>query len=205
MPRPSTAQPMVLVSGFGPFEQFAANPSGEVARALARDPPAGMRVLAAVLPVSFQRAPEVWDRFAAEAGEDPALLLGLGVQRGAGFRLERAAGPRLKRVPRADVDRRCGVEFGRDGPRIDCGLELEGVLERLRRRGVVDAWISRRAGGFVCEWIYHHLLVRGRELGAPACFVHVPPARFTAVERQVEVVGWIAEELVQAAVSRPAG
>jgi len=186
--------PLVLVSGFGPFEAFDRNPSGEVAEALAERPPPGLRVRARVLPVSFARAPRAWDELLA-AGERPALFLGLGVARKAGFRLERCGGPRLKLVPRPDVDGRCAEEYSSDGPKLETGLDLALVLASLRARGVADARVSRSAGGYVCERIYHHLLVRAAERGVPALFVHVPPLRFAPLARQVEVVGWVLEEL----------
>jgi pyroglutamyl-peptidase len=189
------ADPLVLVSGFGPFEEVERNPSGEVASALAAGPPPGLRVRAAVLPVSFARAPRAWDE-SFPPGERPALCLGLGVTKRAGFRLERWARPQLKRIPRPDVDGRSAAEFSREGPRLGTGVDLERLLAALGRRGVADARISHRAGGYVCERIYHHLLGRAAERGAPGLFVHVPPLRFVPLERQVQVLRWVLEEAV---------
>src|SRR5262245_26864766 len=102
-------EPLVFVSGFGPFETVGLNPSGEIALALAASPPAGTGVRAVVLPVSFARAPETWDAAFAELagqGRRPDLVVALGVAKRPGFRLERFASPELKLVPRADVDGR---------------------------------------------------------------------------------------------------
>jgi len=190
-------EPLVFVSGFGPFETVGLNPSGEIALALAASPPAGTGVRAVVLPVSFARAPETWDAAFAELagqGRRPDLVVALGVAKRPGFRLERFASPELKLVPRADVDGRSAREFTRAGPRLETGLDLARLLEGLRRRGVADARVSRTAGGYVCERIYHHVLARAGEHGLPGLFVHVPPLRYTALERQVEVVGWVVEE-----------
>jgi pyrrolidone-carboxylate peptidase len=196
--RPSS-ETLVLVSGFGPFEKVGTNPSGEIARALADSPPAGVRVRAAVLPVSFARAPEEWDAALAELvrqGERPGLVLSLGVAKRPGFRLERFAKPELKHVPRVDVDGMSAHEFSRPGPPLESGLDLARLLEALRRRGVEDVRISRTAGGYVCERIYHHVLTRARQHGVAGLFVHVPPLRFAALERQVQVVRWVLEEAV---------
>jgi pyroglutamyl-peptidase len=188
--------PLVLVSGFGSFETVGTNPSGEVAKALAARPPRGLRVRAAVLPVSFARAPRVWDRL-LRAGERPVLYLGLGVaRRRRTFSLERFAGPRLKRVPRPDVDGRSAREFSRAGPRLETGIDLERLLAALKRRGVRQARISRTAGGYVCERVYHHLLARARERAVPGLFVHLPPLERASLRRQVQVVTWILEELL---------
>lgn len=193
----AVSESLVLVSGFGPFETVELNPSGEVARALAASPPPGTSVRAAILPVSFARAPEAWDEAMLQLlgeGERPALYLGLGVAKRAGFRLERFAKPALKLVPRVDVDGRSAREFTHDGPRLESGVDLVRLLAALRRRGLQDARISRSAGGYVCERIYHHLLTRAGERGVTGLFVHLPPLRCAALERQVQVVGWVLQE-----------
>jgi pyroglutamyl-peptidase len=191
------SESLVLVSGFGPFEEVGTNPSGEIARALAASPPRGVSVRAAVLPVSFARAPRVWDEAFAGllAGDErPALCLALGVAKRPGFRLERWARSELKLVPRVDVDGQSAHAFSRAGPRLESGLDLARLLAGLRRRGVTDARISRTAGGYVCERIYHHVLVRAGEHGTAGLFVHVPPLRYTALARQVRVVRWVLDD-----------
>ena len=194
---PPPTDPLVLVSGFGAFESVELNPSGEIAKALAHAPPRGLRVAAAVLPVSFERAPRAWDDVLAACGP-PAFCLGLGVAKRPGFRLERWAKPVLKHVPRPDVDGRLPAEFSRAGTRLEAGADLPRLLAALVRRGVADMRISRTAGGYVCERVYHHLLQRAGELGVPGLFVHVPPLRYTALERQEEVLRWLLDELFPA-------
>mgnify|MGYP001176955962 CR=1 FL=1 len=190
-------RPLALVSGFGPFEAFGVNPSAEVAQALAARPPEGLRVRSRILPVSFARAPLVWDEL-LEGGERPELLLGLGVaSRRRGFSLERWAKPQLRLVLRRDVDGRSAREFSADGPRLQTSVDLARLLAALRRRGASEARISCTAGGFVCEHIYHHLLTRAGERGLPGLFVHVPRLCFARLERQVQVVGWVLEELLR--------
>jgi pyroglutamyl-peptidase len=190
-------EPLVLLTGFGPFETFAANPSALVAERVAAAPPPGLRVRASVLPVSFERAPSAWDAALEEAGA-PALLLALGVAQEPGFRFERHGGPRLKVVPRPDVDGRSAGEFSRPGPPLVTRVAVDDLVARLRARGVADAFVSESAGGYVCERIYHHVLARGAALGVPGLFLHLPPESETPIERQAEVVGWVLEELVAA-------
>ncbi len=201
----SVSESLVLVSGFGPFETHEINPSGEVARALAASPPVGVRVCSALLPVSFARAPEVWDELLAGLhgrGDRPVLYLGLGVAKRAGYRLERFAKPELKLVPRVDVDGRAAREFTRPGPRLESGVDMLRLLAALRRRGVGDARISRTAGGYVCERIYHHLLTRAGEHGVAGLFLHVPPLRFESIERQVQVAAWVLGEALALVAAR---
>ncbi|HEX6881942.1 MAG TPA: hypothetical protein VF530_01095 [Planctomycetota bacterium] len=194
------AKPLVLVSGFGPFEQVERNPSGEIARALAARPPAGLRVVARVLPASFARGPRGWDALLARSGT-PVLCLALGVAKRPGFRLERWASPRLKLVPRPDVDGHSAHAHSRRGARLATSLPLAPVRAALRRRGVERVRVSSSAGGYVCERVYHHLLQRAAERGLPALFVHVPPLRFTPLARQVQVVRWILAELLREGAS----
>lgn len=191
---PARRKPLVLVTGFGPFERVEINPSGEIARALAADPPPGLRVVSRGLPASFARGPRGWDRLLARA-ERPALCLALGVAKRPGFRLERFASPRLKHGPRTDVDGRTAQEFSRAGPRLETTLPVASLRAALRRRGVGGVRVSHRSGGYVCERVYHHVLERTAARGLPALFVHVPPLRFTPLARQVQVIRWILEEL----------
>lgn len=197
-------RPLVLVSGFGPFEAFDRNPSSQLLAALAADPPRGVRIRSVVLPVSFARAPRAWDaRFAGR--ERPALCVGLGVaSRRRVLALERFAGPRLKRVARPDVDGRSAREFSRAGPRLESALDLRQLLCRVRARGA-RLRLSHTAGGYVCEHLYHHLLRRSQARGIPGLFVHVLPEARLALPRQLEVVRWLIEEAVRApAQSSPA-
>jgi len=191
----------VLVTGFGSFEEVEVNPSREVARRLAADsslPTAGeegLRFLAEELPVSFRRVPEAVDRFlGAHGAERPALYLALGVQREPWFRLEFGARARLSEERRPDVD---GVSAAEAEPYAGTtrttSLDLEGIVASLGERGVSPVGTSRDAGGYVCERTYYRVLEHAERTGIPGLFVHVPPAEDVPIERQVEVVRWIAE------------
>ena len=163
--------------------------------ALEAAPPGGLRVVAGILPVSFARAPEVLDELLRSLEPSPTLLLGLGVQKKRGFRIEHCARARPKPNQRLDVDGVAARNHRHEGPELGTELDLVRLLARLRA-GAIDVYLSADAGGYVCERVYHHLLARGSERGVPALFVHVPPLRFTPLARQVEVVGRILEELV---------
>jgi len=186
--------PLVCVTGFGPFEEVGSNPSSEVARRLAAQPPSGLWVVSGVLPVSFARAPGELDRLLDEQGEKPALLLALGVHCDPGFRLERRARARLTTADRPDVDGVSAVDAAPPAaPDLATSLDLDRVLAGLVARGVEDAFLSEEAGGYVCERTYHRALEHGGALSVPALFVHTPKAEFASLERQVEVCRWIIE------------
>jgi len=189
--------PLVLVSGFGAFERVGANPSAAIARALGRRPPRGWRVAAVELPVSFARAPQAWDAFRRGLRGRPALFLALGVSKEASLRLERLGRPRLKAVRRADVDGDLPRAHSRRGPALETPLDLGRLARALRARGAgpVRVRVSSSAGGYVCERIYHHVLVRAREEGLPALFVHVPPLRRVPLATQVRLLRCVLDEL----------
>jgi pyrrolidone-carboxylate peptidase len=181
--------PLVLVAGFGRYFRTGDNPSAHIATELEREPPAGLEVRAAVLPVTFAGVGAAWDALIARAGtRRPGLLLGLGMHAGASFRLERRARAALS-SPSLDNAAVCGR-----------GLVLPGDAERtntaaweqlaawLRSSGAADVELSDDAGGFVCEASYHHLLGRAREVACPALFLHVPDGALVAAERQAPIV-----------------
>lgn len=191
--------PLVLVAGFGPYFRTGENPSARIATELEREPPAGLDVRAAVLPVTFAGVGGAWDALLARAGaQRPDLLLGLGMHAGATFRLERRA--RVAMVS-ASLDN-AGVA-GR-------GLVLPGGADRaneaaweqlaawLRESGADAVELSDDAGGFVCEASYHHLLGRARELGCPALFLHVPDGTQVAADLQVPIVRGFVERWARA-------
>jgi pyroglutamyl-peptidase len=179
--------PLVLVTGFGPFRGRTRNPSREIARALEREPPPGVRVLARELPVTFRGAPRAIRRALADlAPERPAALLGLGVQGRPWFRLERRARG-VYSGRRQDNAGHSPASLGLDlGPERECALELEPLALVLRAAGAGEVRISDDAGGFVCEVCFHTLL--GEARGAPAVFLHVPPVRVLDAAAQTPIV-----------------
>ncbi len=181
----------VLLSGFGPFGDVEDNPSGRLARALGTAP--GVRGV--VLPVSFGRAVETWERALAALGPaGPALLLGTGVHGGATLRLERRARSRLH-APAPDVDGALARELRLGGPEaLETGVDL-GAARAALEAADVPVEISHDAGGYVCERTYRHLLERGRALGAPALFVHVPGFAVVPRERQLAALRSLLDHL----------
>jgi pyroglutamyl-peptidase len=188
------SDPLVLVTGFGPFEKVRTNPSRAIAAALASEPPAGVRIESAELPVSFTGAPLAVARFVARyARRRPALLLGLGVQRDGYFRLETRARGRYT-TARIDNDGLAGAALGASvGRMLRTSADVRSLARLLRECGAGDVRISNDAGGYVCERTYHALLTAGEEHEIETVFLHVPPARFVRTPRQTRLVrDWLA-------------
>ena len=186
--------PLVLVTGFGPFEDRRHNPSRAVAAALEREPPPGLRVRSRELPVSFLAAPREVERFVARhARSRPVLVLGLGVQRKGYFRFERRARGRTT-TRRVDNDGTVGASLGsRVGPTLRTTLDVRRLAHLLREAGAHDVRISNDAGGYVCERTYHALLESAGKRCVPALFLHVPPAKDVPSRTQARLVrAWLA-------------
>jgi pyroglutamyl-peptidase len=188
----------VVVTGFGPFPGRAVNPSREIARLLENEPPLGVSVLAAELPVSFLGAPRAVRELLEGLGQSPSLLLGLGVHEGPWFRLERRARGRYDGA-RLDNDGKTAGELRPIvGDDLECALELAPAAAALRAAGARDVRLSDDAGGYVCEITYHALLSGAAERGARALFLHVPPADVMPPKAQASLVRALLSELVRA-------
>jgi pyroglutamyl-peptidase len=195
---------LVLVTAFGSFEAVVENPSAGIARALAHAPPRGVEVVSSILPVSFARAPRSFDRSLSRMRPRvPDLILGLGVMRERGYRIELRARPSLRGRTRVDVDGRSAVEVaGAGGPPLwtpaGAWLGAYAAAEEGFR-------VSENAGGYVCERIYHHLLARAGELERPGVFLHVPPERHAPLTDQIVVVRRFLAALARASRAKELG
>ena len=107
-----------------------------------------------------------------------------------GWRIEGWARPHLGMTDRPDND---GVSAAQgtatraaDAEPLRSSLDVSGLTLSLAELTPEGAGLSWDAGGYVCECVYWAALERARRLRSQALFVHVPPARFTRVETQVE-------------------
>jgi len=187
--------PLFLITGFGSFERVSLNPSGALARALDGDP----GVVGVELPVSFRGSADAFDRALASLAPDrPACLLSLGVHPGSGFKLERRAGAVLA-TGRTDNDGETGEvvsgAMGGGGEDLATDLDLPVLAAELGELGLGRVEVSEDAGGFVCERIYRHAVVRAGELGCAALFLHVPPLESVPLESQVILARALLESL----------
>jgi pyrrolidone-carboxylate peptidase len=190
--------PLILLTGFGPFLEVEANPSGLVVEALLAAPPAGLRLAGGVLPVSIAGVPAAYDALLAAAGERPAALVSLGVHSKGFYRLEQCARAGLFSKKRDNDGLRArGVRL--DGAaRMETTFDLARLAAALSAAGAPDVRISKSAGGFVCERAYHHVLTRAAELAVPGLFLHVPPLAAAALEVQSAAVAALLQAVTRA-------
>lgn len=154
--------PAILVTGFGPFLDVGDNPSGRMARQLDGRRVVGHTVIGRSLPVSYARGLPLM--VAQARAISPRLVVGMGVHRGPGVRVECVARNHVGPTP--DVDGACPESLGSGPAELTVGLKVESLIRALG--GV----LSTDAGAYLCNaWLYTAL----HELKVPSVFIHIPP------------------------------
>lgn len=167
----------VLVTGFGPFAEHGENPSAQAVAELAARwaGPGGVKLVTAVLPVSFARSTtELADLIARHR---PAVIVGVGLAAGARrIALERVAVNLIDaRIPDIDGAQPVDQPVLPDQPvaRLTT-LPVKAALRALHEAGL-PAELSLSAGSYVCNAMMYTGLASAAD-GAATGFVHVPPA-----------------------------
>lgn len=167
--------PVVLVTGFGPFGGLSSNPALEAVRLLP-ERIGGADVRTCAVPVEYGRAVDaVWAHVEAER-PDAVVLVGQARGRTAvtvervAINVDDCAAPDNAGVVRCDEPIRA------DGPAAYFStLPVRAMVEGMRAAGV-PAQVSDTAGTYVCNHLMYGVLDRCARQGSPmrAGFVHVP-------------------------------
>lgn len=184
-----------LVTGFEPFGGADVNASQKLVEALASDPPDGVELATAVLPVAWKRAEDELAR--ALERERPELVLCFGQADGrAQVEVERFALNFDEGSDEAGESRRS--EISADGPiAYRSLLPVDEIVEALRAGGIPAA-ASRDAGGYLCNHVFYALMrALAEQPGVRGGFVHVPLLPEQALDRATPTVPL--ETLVRAA------
>lgn len=173
-----------LVTGFEPFGGANVNASQKLVEALASEPPDGLELATAVLPVVWVRAEDELVR--ALERVRPELVVCFGQADGrAHVEVERFALNFDEGSDEAGETRR--AEIVTSGPvAYRSSLAVDAVVDELRAEGIPAA-ASRDAGGFLCNHVFY-VLLRALRDGQVGGFVHVPPLDVVPVE-QLERAG----------------
>lgn len=162
-------RPVILVSGFEPFNQANLNPSGAVLELLSCDA-AELRTV--LLPVEYERAAAVL--LAEIAAVGPAAVVSLGQAEGrSAITVERVA-VNIRGAAIADNGGRLISDepVAEDAdPAHFTALPWREMVEAMRAAGV-SAAPSFTAGTFICNEVFYS--VRNAHPGLPAGFIHLP-------------------------------
>lgn len=198
----------ILITGFGRFPGAAANPSGPLARTLARRRrPAfsGCTLAAHVFATAYADIDQNLPALLARHRPDVLLMFGLaGKERG--LRIETRAGNRVSAIHPDAAGRVPPRGLIAPAPPSRAG-RAPGVALRAAALGQsVPARLSRDAGAYVCNYLYWHALAAPVPLVA---LVHIPrpPARRRPARRPSPAAVLAAAEAMLAALiaaARPA-
>ncbi len=164
----------LLLTGFEPFNGETVNPSGEIVRALAADPPPGVELTTMVLPVRFRSVAEGILPALETGAHDAWLGLGEAGKR-AHLSVERV-GINVFVDGSLPVEQREELTIREGGPdAYFARLPLHELASRMREAGAPSA-VSNTAGTYCCnESIYtvqHYLAETGSDI--PSGFIHLP-------------------------------
>lgn len=171
------ARTSVLITGFGPFPGVPVNATMRLVPALAAAGArafAGVRIATAVLATEWAAAPRRLDGLLAEVRPDLVLHFGVS-SRARGFEVESRAANLCTQMPDAAGMLPPGERLRADGAEhLKASLPVQHIVARLRARGI-PAFISRDAGGYLCNATLYHSLGCAREApGRRVGFIHVP-------------------------------
>lgn len=166
----------ILLTGFEPFDGSDMNPSQQVSQALHEQVIAGAKILSAILPVDWQRAPEALTRVLEANPPDAVVCLGEASGRAA-ISIERVAINLLDfRIPDNSGARITDQPVISQAPAAYFStLPVREMLEAIQQCGV-PAELSLSAGTYLCNQVMYTLLHRLAECkrAIPAGFIHLP-------------------------------
>jgi pyroglutamyl-peptidase len=169
-------EPLIVLTGFGPFGAVEVNASELLVRSFQGEPPAGVELHGAVLDVDYRAVARQLSDLWAALPRPPAALVATGVHRGPALRLERCA-RRAADSPKEDRSGLVGAQAELDPSwpaRRSTGLDLPALAAAMTAAGEVPAGVSDDAGGYLCERAFYLTLGAAERWGVPALFVHVP-------------------------------
>ena len=174
----SSAQPTVLITGFGPFPGVPANATTELVPVLteeARKRWSSHRFEAAVLATEWRAAPQSLAALMAEL--KPSATLHFGVSsKASGFTIEMRGHNLARPLPDAAGQLPEGKELVPEGPDVlPANIPVSLIVARLRQQALPVS-LSRDAGGYLCNAVLYNALDAGRRLDQPvrSGFVHLP-------------------------------
>lgn len=179
----------ILVTGFEPFGGSTINPSEQTVRALEGEVIGGARIVAAILPVDWQKGPEILIQALQTHHPDAVLCLGEASERSA-LSIERVAINLLDfTIPDnsgAAITDQPVIPGAPDAYFVT--LPVRAMLQAVKAAGV-PAELSLTAGAYLCNETLFHLLhyLAGQNQPVPGGFIHLPrlPQQVAAGDRRM--------------------
>ena len=172
--------PRVLLTAFGPYDDWETNVSWLVLQQVMRDLPSTVEMVTRLYPVDFA---EVATRLEHDLTKDIDVAIHLGQAPGAGrIDLEAVGINWARERHQRGEDARPLVPDGPAAYRSD--LPLGKWAQMMRAQGI-PAEVSHHAGTYLCNAIHYitHHISTDRNLNIQAAFLHLPLAPEQVVDR----------------------
>lgn len=175
--------PVVLLSGFGPFQDTTENPSIEAIRDLDQQMISGLDVRVIEIPVLWEVA---WELLEEEIERlNPTYVIATGQASGSAMRYEEIA-RNVQYGTDNDGVRRSGTEVVSGGPdTYVTTLPIKDIMHTVNQEGIATEK-SSDAGSYLCNDIFYHVMHYTDENSfiSSAGFVHVPDSGLSLEEIQ---------------------
>src|SRR5262245_29794846 len=159
-PSAGRARTTVLITGFGPFPGVPVNATMRLVPELVRTGAhlhPDVRILSEILATEWAAAPQRLEPLLAEARPDLVLHFGVS-SRARGFEIEARARNACTQSPDAAGALPAGAAVQEGGAEhLATSLPVQHIVTRLRLRGI-PAFVSRDAGGYLCNATLYHSL-----------------------------------------------
>jgi pyroglutamyl-peptidase len=166
--------PVVLVTGFEPFQNYTVNPSELVAEALNGSFVGGASIVGVVLPVDFSRSVNI--TIHAMEQYQPILVISLGLNAGShAIRVEKI-GVNLKRYQKENEKWSFPRRIESIGPFFRLTSLHTNDIVRTIKKADIAVQQSYFAGMYVCNALFYQLLgyVHAQNSSTKIGFIHVP-------------------------------
>jgi len=165
----------ILLTGFEPFDQWSANPSWEIARHLNGQVIGGLRVVARMLPVDWERTWPVLRDAISETRPGSVLMLGLASRRSCISVESRGLNMCDGKPDNAgNVAPTQAIDSG-GSEELLCTVPVELMVSSIQGLGL-PVEKSESAGGYLCNYALYKALAWAKTEPdpPPIGFIHVP-------------------------------
>jgi len=164
----------VLITGFGPFDNYEINPSELIVRELDGNFINNSQLIGIILPVDFEESVNV----AIQAIEEytPSLIISLGLSPKAHLIEIETFGINLKQKPIGNREWLFPRRINTDGPLLRMStFKTKDIMSALKKEGI-PVKQSFFAGMYICNTVLYEILgyIDDKNLPLLAGFIHVP-------------------------------
>lgn len=187
----------LLIVGFGAFDQYTRNPSGDIAREINGTTISGIKIVGLQLEVDWQ---DSWDQLQkAMMKYQPKAILCLGLAPEPWIRLELQARNFIK--PSPDINGNIPIPkkeykiFSNAPDRYASTLPIQWLQKKIHQKNaqtlprekqaILDTRLSTNAGGYLCNYVFFRMMHYFQGELPFRGFIHLPAYTFPDAKYQI--------------------